>query len=74
MNWWRDEFLCQRPIFQAKALEVDADLNAICDFILEAADWAAELSAVPLEKREVPGADIQLVLNCVKFTFIGAHR
>lgn len=37
--------------FQAKALEVDADINAICDFIFEATDWAAALTAIPLEQR-----------------------
>jgi hypothetical protein len=38
---------------QAKALVVDAELNAICDFILEAGEWAAELAAVPLEQRQI---------------------
>jgi hypothetical protein len=32
---------------------VDAELNAICDFILEAGEWAAELAAVPLEQRQI---------------------
>ena len=40
---------------QAKALKVDAEFNAICDFILEAADWAAELSTVPPEQRQIVG-------------------
>ena len=32
---------------------VDGELNAICDFILEAGEWAAELAAVPLEQRQI---------------------
>merc|ERR1711892_124429 len=37
--------------FQAKALLVDKDINAVCDFILEASDWANALSEIPEEER-----------------------
>ena len=37
--------------YQAKALEVDQDINAVCDFILEATDWAKALEDVPEEER-----------------------
>ena len=37
--------------YQAKALAVDKDLNAVCDFILEAREWAEELSKLEEEKR-----------------------
>jgi len=37
--------------FQAKALVVDRDINAICDFIVEATDWAANLANLPEGQR-----------------------
>ena len=37
--------------YQAKALEVDEKLNAVCDFILEAAEWAKNLESVPENER-----------------------
>ena len=37
--------------YQAKALEVDQDINAVCDFILEATDWAKALEDIPKEER-----------------------
>ena len=37
--------------FQAAALRVDRDINAVCDFILEARDWALQLEAVPENER-----------------------
>ena len=37
--------------FQAAALSVDRDINAVCDFILEARDWALQLEAVPENER-----------------------
>ena len=37
--------------YQAKALEVDQDINAVCDFILEATDWAKALEDIPEEER-----------------------
>ena len=37
--------------FQAAALTVDRDINAVCDFILEARDWALQLEAVPENER-----------------------
>ena len=45
-----------RPItvleaFQAAALSVDAEINAVCDFILEARDWALELETVAETER-----------------------
>ena len=33
--------------FQAKALQVDKEINAVCDFILSAGDWAQYLATVP---------------------------
>ena len=37
--------------YQAKALSVDEDINAVCDFILEATDWAVELESISEEDR-----------------------
>ena len=37
--------------YQAKALEVDREVNAVCDFILEAGDWAKKLEDVKLDER-----------------------
>ena len=37
--------------FQAAALAVDRDINAVCDFILEARAWALQLEAVPETER-----------------------
>ena len=37
--------------YQAKALEVDQDINAVCDFILEATDWAKALEDIPEKER-----------------------
>ena len=37
--------------YQAKAVTVDKDINAICDYILEARDWALELEKIPQEQR-----------------------
>ena len=37
--------------FQAAALKVDRDINAVCDFILEARTWALQLEAVPETER-----------------------
>jgi len=37
--------------FQAKALVVDREINAVCDFILEASDWAKNLVLLPEEQR-----------------------
>ena len=37
--------------FQAAALTVDRDINAVCDFILEARDWALQLESVPETER-----------------------
>ena len=37
--------------YQAKALDVDQDINAVCDFILEATDWAKALEDIPEEER-----------------------
>jgi len=37
--------------FQAKALTVDREINAVCDFILEASDWAKNLALLPEEQR-----------------------
>ena len=37
--------------YQAKALQVDKEINAVCDFILSAADWAQYLLTVPQAER-----------------------
>ena len=37
--------------FQAAALTVDRDINAVCDFILEAREWALQLETVPETER-----------------------
>ena len=37
--------------YQAKALSVDKEINAVCDFILEAYDWARQLEDIPINKR-----------------------
>ena len=37
--------------YQAKALQVDKEINAVCDFILSAADWAQHLLTVPETER-----------------------
>ena len=37
--------------YQAKALSVDKEINAVCDFILEANDWARQLEDIPIDKR-----------------------
>ena len=37
--------------FQAKALTVNKEINAVCDFILEAREWAKDLEKIPKEKR-----------------------
>ena len=37
--------------YQAKALSVDKEINAVCDFILEAHDWARQLDDIPIDKR-----------------------
>ena len=33
--------------YQAKALLVDKDINAVCDYILEASEWANDLAQIP---------------------------
>ena len=38
--------------FQAKALHVDKEINAVCDFIQRARDWALELETVPVTERK----------------------
>ena len=37
--------------YQAKSLVVDRDINAVCDYITEARDWARELESIPVEDR-----------------------
>ena len=37
--------------YQAKALTVDQDINAVCDFILEANEWAVALESIPEQDR-----------------------
>ena len=37
--------------YQAKALSVDKEINAVCDFILESNDWARQLEDIPVDKR-----------------------
>lgn len=37
--------------YQAKALLVDKETNAVCDFLLEAEEWAKRLEEVPEEHR-----------------------
>ena len=37
--------------YQAKAVTVDKDINAICDYILEAREWAIELEKIPQDQR-----------------------
>ena len=37
--------------YQAKALSVNEEINAVCDFILEATDQAKALANLPPEKR-----------------------
>lgn len=37
--------------YQAKALEVDVKINAVCDFILEATEWAENLKTIPASQR-----------------------
>jgi len=37
--------------YQAKALLVDKDINAVCDYILEASEWANDLAQIPEGER-----------------------
>ena len=37
--------------YQAKALSVNEEINAVCDFILEATEQAEALAALPKEER-----------------------
>ena len=37
--------------YQAKSLVVDRDINAVCDYITEASDWARDLERIPVENR-----------------------
>ena len=37
--------------YQAKSLVVDRDINAVCDYILEARDWALDLENTPVDER-----------------------
>ena len=37
--------------FQAKALIVDEKINAVCEYITEAVQWASELRKIPLDQR-----------------------
>ena len=37
--------------YQAKSLVVDKDINAVCDYITEASDWARDLERIPVEER-----------------------
>ena len=37
--------------FQAAALTADRDINAVCDFILEARAWALHLETLPGTER-----------------------
>ena len=37
--------------FQAKTLHVDKEINAVCDYILTASDWARQLEKVPVLER-----------------------
>jgi len=37
--------------YQAKTLAVDKDINAVCEMITEASDWASHLSTLPRDKR-----------------------
>ena len=37
--------------YQAKSLVVDRDINAVCDYITEASDWARDLERIPVEER-----------------------
>ena len=37
--------------YQAKSLVVDRDINAVCDYITEARDWARDLERIPVEDR-----------------------
>ena len=37
--------------YQAKSLVVDRDINAVCDYITEARQWARQLESIPVEDR-----------------------
>ena len=37
--------------YQAKSLDVDRDINAVCDYITEARHWARQLESIPVEDR-----------------------
>ena len=37
--------------YQAKALLADKDINAVCDFVLEATQWAIDLENIPEDQR-----------------------
>ena len=37
--------------YQAKSLVVDRDINAVCDYITEARNWARDLERIPVEDR-----------------------
>ena len=37
--------------FQAKALTVDDQINSVCEYIIEATQWASDLRLIPLKER-----------------------
>ena len=52
--------------YQAKSLVVDRDINAVCDYITEARDWARELESIPVEDRgALYGLPISVKVICI---------
>ena len=61
--------------FQAAALTVDRDINAVCDFILEAREWALQLETVPeTERGALYGLPFSVKVETPYFTIEKAFR
>ena len=57
--------------YQAKALQVDKEINAVCDFILSAADWAQHLLTVPpAERGPLYGLPISIKVSLVTLVLL----
>ena len=61
--------------FQAAALTVDRDINAVCDFILEAREWALQLETVAeTERGALYGLPFSVKVETLYFTIKKAFR
>ena len=58
-----------------QALEVDKSINAVCDFILEASDWAEALENIPENERgPLYGIPISVKVSFILFFCIMVVR